>query len=128
MPVTLNRSALLFAFASLSIISVSARATERDVRVLHYESVAIDFQASANPTAVKPAAARTMRFTAFGKSYKIELEPNARIALPAATRAQPYRGAIGGRSNSWARITRVGANVHGMLFDGTELFAIEPAS
>ncbi|HYM36519.1 MAG TPA: M12 family metallo-peptidase [Steroidobacteraceae bacterium] len=126
MPVTLLRLTLSFTLVSLSLFSLLAHAADVQVQVLRYEAIAVDFKSRAASATSPAATATTMRFTAFGKSYLANLEVNTRIS-PAAMRAQPFLGTIDGRENSWVRITRNGDEVHGLLFDGTDLLAIEPA-
>src|SRR6185437_3766268 len=59
----------------------------------------------------------------------LSLQPNDSIqgAVP-STRPdiQPLAGTLDGQPGSWVRITRTPAGWRGMLFDGQELYAIEP--
>ena len=79
----------------------------------------------------KPGAeARSLRFDAFGKRFDINLEVN-RALLNAAQRKQLdgnyeiYRGDIAGVPNSWVRLVIADGVPRGMLWDGTELLAID---
>ncbi len=112
----------------LFVVSIAAYAEDRDVRVLSYEPVELEFQAPQGAGSLKSASfANAMRFSAFGKSYRASLTPNASIEIPAGSSAQAYKGSIDDRADSWVRITRIGEQVHGLIFDGAQLFALEPA-
>lgn len=72
-----------------------------------------------------------MRFDALGRNFDLELTPNNRL-LDAAREIRgstviPYRGQLAGISNSWVRIVVADGMPSGMIWDGRELFAIEPA-
>ncbi|MDH3275884.1 MAG: hypothetical protein OEM99_15240, partial [Gammaproteobacteria bacterium] len=79
----------------------------------------------------KPGAeARSISFDAFDKRYDINLEVN-RALLATAQRVQLdsrytiYRGDIAGIPNSWVRLVIADGVPRGMLWDGTELLAID---
>ncbi|MGD9597233.1 MAG: M12 family metallo-peptidase [Steroidobacteraceae bacterium] len=77
-----------------------------------------------------PADREQLSFEAFGKRFDLELERNARIAaaVPGARPdLVPLEGRIVGLAGSWARITRSREGYVGLVSDGRELFAIEPA-
>jgi hypothetical protein len=104
------------------------------------DSIRIDYQEPleqlriAYPTSsgqLKPGAeARSLQFDAFGKHFNINLEVN-RALLDTAQREQLdgryeiYRGDIAGVSNSWVRLVIADGVPRGMLWDGTELLAID---
>ncbi len=80
---------------------------------------------------LKPGSeARSRQFDAFGKRFDINLEVN-RALLDTAQRAkldsryEIYRGDIAGIQNSWVRLVVVNGVPRGMLWDGTELLAID---
>lgn len=99
-------------------------------RILHAEAIAL-------PVEEIPAASRStapVSFIALGRAFDLELQSNDRLlsALPAAQRSalaryELYRGRIAGEPRSWVRLTRVGAQLQGMIWDGRELYVIEPA-
>ena len=74
----------------------------------------------------------TLRFEAMGRQFDLNLETNARLAHSIAkARATPatfnlYRGELTGNSKSWARITILGNDLYGHIWDGTDLYVIEP--
>jgi hypothetical protein len=92
--------------------------------VLYHESIRIDTQASGN-------GQQRMRLDAYGQRFELLLQPNEGIrrAVPAGrSDIEPLKGTVEGQSASWVRMTRTRAGWRGMLFDGHELYAIEPAS
>jgi hypothetical protein len=110
--------------ALASVLSVAGSATslfaaEPAAQILHHESISMSTR--------KSGSVERMSFDAFGKRFELVLQPNERI--PASAGAEPFRGEIEGLPGSWARLTR-GANGRwqGMVSDGQEIYAIEPAS
>ncbi|HEX7062806.1 MAG TPA: zinc-dependent metalloprotease family protein, partial [Woeseiaceae bacterium] len=74
-----------------------------------------------------------LTFDAFGQTFDLELEPNARLlsdaaraALPAGVRA--YRGGLAGKPGSWSRIVIADGVPRGLVRDGAELYAIEASA
>jgi uncharacterized repeat protein (TIGR01451 family) len=105
-----------------------------EFRILRYEPL---FMSEAlHPRSVSPTGPATggsaLRFHAFGTDFALDLEPNERIngALSPAQRATTValRGVVVGRAGSWVRLTRDRGQLSGMLFDGHELYTIEPAA
>jgi len=91
-------------------------------KVLNHEAIQIEARTLG-------AGRQHLSLAAFGKQFELSLRPNASIqaAVP-GTRPdiQPLAGTLDGLSGSWVRITRTRAGWRGMLFDGQELYAIEP--
>jgi hypothetical protein len=71
-----------------------------------------------------------LRFDAFGRRFDISLGSNDRLMMskPAHSQLELYSGAIDGIAGSWVRLATNGAVVHGMMWDGTQLYAIEPTA
>jgi hypothetical protein len=71
-------------------------------------------------------------FEAYGRRFEVLLEPNEQMirALPGLRRhTEPLTGTLDGVPGSWARLTRsTGGRWQGVVFDGQDLYAIEPAS
>ena len=70
-------------------------------------------------------------FDAYGRHFDIDLETNDNIArgVPAdRPDIKPYRGTVAGQSGSWARLTRSRDGWRGVVADGHDLYAIEPAN
>jgi len=82
---------------------------------------------------VKQVAGHTrgMTFEAYGRQFNFQLEPNPAVlrAVPAdRTDIEPLRGHLEGLPKSWVRMTRTRSGWHGMIADGRELYAVEPAT
>lgn len=94
-------------------------------RIVYFEP------ARALKEAPAPATGREqLSFEAFGKRFDLQLAPNAGIAAavpPSRTDLVPLEGRITGLPGSWARITRSRAGLIGLVSDGRDLYAIEPA-
>ncbi|HEU4654858.1 MAG TPA: M12 family metallo-peptidase [Steroidobacteraceae bacterium] len=70
------------------------------------------------------------QFDAFDRRFDLQLQVNSKWAAsqtPVSALAL-YRGAIANAAGSWVRLGIEGEDVHGLIWDGRELFAIEPAA
>lgn len=116
---------------ALAVVGVAAHAADvAPFRILHAEAILL-------PLEEMPAASRSaapLSFIAFGRAFDLQLQSNDRLlsALPAAvrsayTRYELYRGRVDGEPRSWVRLMRVGSQLQGMIWDGRELYVIEPA-
>ena len=106
-----------------------------DFRILYFEPIAIRSQAAdtgADKSAQGLPAKREkhISFTAYGRVFEIDLEPNPSLGQITAgsTATVAYRGSIVGTSQSWARITQTSAETYGTVWDGNNLYVIEPAA
>ncbi|WP_405232650.1 zinc-dependent metalloprotease family protein [Lentisalinibacter salinarum] len=122
---------LLWLLSLLSLTpALAPSAAAADVTIAHHESPQ-GWRFDAAPT-----GAGTLDFTAFGRSWRLELALNARLSAalgrsPAARNAgvELYRGRIAGQPGSWLRLTRGGdGRWAGLMWDGTELYALESAA
>jgi hypothetical protein len=102
-------------------------------RILYFEPLRLDSASSA--VQQKSSQSRELQFDAYGRRFVVSLEPNARLApllqaKPGASvpDVQLYRGQVNGDSRSWARISITQGKLQGMLWDGSELYVIEPLS
>ncbi len=119
----------------VALLAGGVDAFAAEFRILHSESIALRAEDLGTSSAARAGlAAAALSFEAYGRRFDLELEPNARLLrrLPAAQRAAlqqfpMYRGTLAGLRGSWVRLTRVGSELHGMLWDGSELYVIEPA-
>lgn len=102
----------------------TATAAAPGLNVFYHER--LEFTASINA-----AGQPQMSFDAYGRHFEVDLEPNNNIsrAVPAdRTDIQPYSGTVAGQSGSWVRLTHTRDGWRGIVNDGQDLFAIEPAS
>src|SRR6185295_10035873 len=68
----------------------------------------------------------TLEFTAFGRDFRLRLSDNQRLTrLAAGSAIQLYKGTLEGAPHSWARISILGGQPRGMIWDGRELFIVD---
>jgi hypothetical protein len=136
------RSASLLCLAVAIAASGSVEAAS-GFRILYAERIefddaavragSVDGTARADGTAVADASARTKRarFDAFGRRFDLALERNDRVLGAAATRddaPQVWRGTLAGLDGSWVRLTVANGRRYGMIWDGRDLYVVEPAA
>jgi hypothetical protein len=116
--------AALAAAASV-LLAGESRAADGRFRVLHAEPVVLE------GLTARPARAS---FDAYGRRFELMLESNARLlaGFDANERAamsgmQVLRGTVQGLPGSWVRLTIDGDRQSGMVWDGHDLYVIEPA-
>lgn len=77
---------------------------------------------------VSTGDAATLDFTAFGRSFRLQLSSNQRLAqFTTGSSVQLYKGTLEGVPNSWARISVLDGLPRGMIWDGRELFIVDAA-
>jgi hypothetical protein len=112
-------------FAAFSFCATALAAPTHGYRVLHHESVEV-------ATRKGVGASEHLSFEAYGRRFDVTVSPNERIrrGMPAhlANTTMPLQGTVDGLPGSWVRITRSASGLRGMVFDGQEMYAIEPAS
>jgi hypothetical protein len=70
-------------------------------------------------------------FDAYGRHFDVDLQANDHIAraVPAdRSDIKPYLGTVAGQAGSWARLTQTREGWRGIVDDGQDLYAIEPAA
>ncbi|HKE42990.1 MAG TPA: M12 family metallo-peptidase [Steroidobacteraceae bacterium] len=123
------------------MLLLSAAAGAGDLHIRYAEP--IELQAPTTPHASSlqaQIASGRLSFLAYGRQFDLALEPNSRLlgtqalarrAAAAANQSAPnfqlLRGRIEGLPGSWVRLTRIGEELHGAIWDGNELYTIEPA-
>ena len=117
-------------FAAAFCMPVGASAT--DVRIGYSEPLEALSYSRSSAEFQKPTNANVQKlgFNAFSRHFDIALTPNhtlldavGREALGPAM--QIYRGSLAGSPDSWARIVIADGLPQGLVFDGTEMYAIE---
>lgn len=120
-------------FAGVLLSSSATAATDAwgAARVLYFEpfTTTIDPRAA---LAQKSTRSRQLKFDAYGRRFELALEPNetlerARNTINPTSVVGLYRGQLTGIDGSWARIATNGSKVHGLIWDGAELYVIEPS-
>jgi hypothetical protein len=122
---------------ALALVGTVAAAHAGDGIVLsHYEplesvSLAPRLDAPAVPTGAEAGriGPSLLSFDALGRRFELQLEPHAGLigAVPnrAAGAAIPYRGRLVGVADSWARIVITDGIPAGLVWDGTDYYALE---
>ncbi len=135
----LSRILLALSVVGLLPLTEPAAAAPKRVRVFDAGEVErLDFAPApaARRGARQARRAARLSFDAQGRRFALDLRENLELlsALPAATRErirarhEIYRGELAGRPGSWVRLTRSGKQWTGLLYDGSELLAMEPAA
>ncbi|HVF17140.1 MAG TPA: M12 family metallo-peptidase [Steroidobacteraceae bacterium] len=110
------------------LLSCSAHAADTfgNARILYFEP----FTTTIDPRPAlmqKTSRSRQMKFDAYGRRFDLSLEPNEKLQSAANSASVTlYRGQLNGISGSWARIATHGSDVHGLVWDGQDLYVIEP--
>jgi uncharacterized repeat protein (TIGR01451 family) len=111
--------------ASTMLPTGESRAADGRFRVLHAEPVLLE------GLTARPSRAS---FDAFGRRFDLVLESNSRLLAgvdPAGRAAMSgmkvLRGTVQGVPGSWVRLTVDGDRQSGMVWDGRDLYVIEPA-
>ena len=119
------------AVAALAPSVAAANDDERAARILYFEPLrALPAAGRQLASARAGSALQQLRFDAFGRRFDISLGSNGRLmaSKPQNSQLELYRGSIDGIAGSWVRLATKGDVLHGMMWDGTQLYAIEPAA
>lgn len=74
---------------------------------------------------------RTLEFEAYGRRFNLRLERNESLRFVTPERlpgVEALRGTLQGVEGSWLRLTRTPAGLYGLIFDGQDYYAVEPAA
>ncbi len=120
-----NRTGYLLAAVLIGLaLGKPASAALPGLQILYHEEVTLAEQEASGHT-------RRISFDAYGRRFDLILERNESLlqSLPQrGARFEVLSGVIEGLPGSWARLTRQGDRWIGALFDGQELYAIEPGT
>jgi hypothetical protein len=124
----LLRRIAAFGFAALAGTAFAAE--PGDVQILYFEPLHLGASPS---TQQKGTNSRELQFDAFGRRFVVPLQANEKLSPLLQSKAgiapvELYKGQINGVSGSWARIAIADGQLRGMLWDGSELYVIDPAS
>lgn len=102
-----------------------------DSQILYFEPLRLD--TSPARTQQKSSQPRELQFDAYGRRFVLSLQPNEKLSplLRSKTGVAPvelYKGQINGNASSWVRIAIADGQLRGMLWDGGEMYVIEPVS
>ncbi len=118
------------AAAALAPPVAAANDSARPARINYFERLHVLPATAGNANRKPDGQLQQLRFDAFGRRFEISLGSNGRLmeSKPHPSPLELYRGSIDGIAASWVRLATKGNAVHGMMWDGTQLYAIEPAS
>jgi hypothetical protein len=77
------------------------------------------------------SAGRATGFEAFGRRFDLRLERNESLRFVTPQRmpgVEALRGTLEGVPGSWLRLTRTPSGLYGLIFDGSDYYAVEPAA
>jgi hypothetical protein len=124
----LLRKAVAFSFAAIAGSAFAAEAD--DSQILYFEPLHL----SASPTTQqKSTQSRELQFDAYGRHFVVSLQKNEKLSPLLQSKAgiapiELYKGQVNGIAGSWARIASDDGQLRGMLWDGSELYIIEPVA
>jgi len=123
----LGRVVTVVAVAALAPSIAAASDSAHAARIAYFEPLHV---VTASGSAQQKSGVQQLRFDAFGRRFEISLGLNTRLmaSKPEQSSLQLYRGSIDGIAGSWVRLAMNGNALHGMMWDGTQLYAIEPAA
>lgn len=118
------------------LASAAAGAAPRTARIHYAEAVNLAGIPALAPSGVqKPGLSVQTSFEAYGRRFDLQLESNERLLhglSSAGRKALPshalYAGTVAGLPGSWVRLTRLKDGLHGLVYDGSELYVVAPAS
>lgn len=122
----------IFALASLALSSALHASNVQGVQVAHSEPLQHFRMAQTATLGDAVDGRRTVSFDALGRTFDLELRTNSSL-LPRSTRTAlgrdvgVYRGQLAGNADSWVRLVIADGMPRGLIWDGTELLAIEAA-
>ena len=101
-----------------------AAAASPAFRILYHETIRPRTERVSGQT-------RSMSFEAYGRRFDVTLQPNEALAraIPSnRSDIEALKGEVEGQPGSWVRMTRTRSGWQGVLSDGQDLYAIEPAA
>ncbi len=103
-------------------LPVFANSSERGLRIRHFERLQVA------ATTERDDRSLSLQFRAYGRDFRLQLEPNERLALAAAgSSVGLFSGRLEGMPDSWARISVTSGVVRGMFWDGAGLYLVDSA-
>jgi len=120
----------------LAVVASSTLAAEADdSQIMYFEPLHLSASPSTQqkPTQQKSTRSRELQFDAYGRRFVVSLQINDKLSplLQSKTGIAPislYKGQIDRIAGSWARIAFADGQPRGMLWDGSELYIIEPVA
>ncbi len=122
------QTAVLFAgllAGSLARVSVGA-----DFAIEYYEQArGLEIEPFVQQKSDGTVGSVDLSFDAFGRSFSVQLELNTRLMdkLDRKQSIELFAGRLAGVEQSWARVAVTNDGIHAMIWDGAELYIVEPA-
>ncbi len=117
----------------LSVMVSTADAAENTLRIHRYSTFSLP--AVAGKKAATAASDEITRgrtqINVYGRRLTLNLENNTRLidqVRRSGGRIAVLRGTLEGNARSWVRMTRTSEGTHGLIWDGTELYVVEPGN
>ncbi|MEQ1582262.1 MAG: reprolysin-like metallopeptidase [Steroidobacteraceae bacterium] len=124
-----RRAAVLLLLLLTATGAIAANGVD-DFRILYAESFPAAAAAStAAGTSLKASddpLLGGLSFDAYGRRFNLALERNARVMQHAGSEGTAYLGTLSQLPASWVRLTRTGDDFHGLIWDGSDLYVVEP--
>ncbi len=123
-------------FSSIAFVLLLASSPQVGASELHIryaEPINLQSGSASRPSMRDLTATGRLSFLAYGRQFDLDLESNARLVgvtatqQPAAANYELLRGKVQGLTGSWVRITRIGEELHGAIWDGRDLYTLAPA-
>jgi hypothetical protein len=118
-----------FGAALLGVLAVGVARSE-PLRILYAEPFRLE---SPQPQAMQKSGPQSARVNAFGRVMSLALDDNSRLLRAASpqTRLQLsstrlLKGSISGVDRSWVRLTLTNGAYSGAIWDGSDLYLVEP--
>lgn len=118
------------AVAALAPSVAAANDGEHATRILYFEPLHVLPTSAGNGEHKTGSSLQQLRFDAFGRRFDMAVAANDRLMASKTeqSKLELYRGSLDGVAGSWVRLAKKGDVLHGMMWDGTQLYAIEPVS
>lgn len=116
---------------AFTTIAGSVLAAPDDSQILYFEPLRLIASPSLQQ---KSTQSRELQFDAYGRRFAVSLQTNSKLSplLQSKTGGvapiELFKGQINGVDGSWVRIAFADGQPRGMLWDGAELYIIEPVS
>ena len=108
-----------------------ATANDHHIRIHRFANIQPLREESTSPSghsASKRYPNPTHELNVFGKQLKFNLQDNQQVIDTAhSEHAQLLKGKLEGNNQSWVRLTKTSKGDQGLIWDGAELYVIEPA-
>ena len=119
------------AFSWVAMASAAFAAEADDSQILYFEPLRLSTPSGS--TQQKSTQARELQFDAYGRRFVVSLQANEKLSpllqsKTSVASVELYKGQINGVAGSWVRLAMIDGQLQGMLWDGSELYIVEPVA